>query len=666
MQHHQRPSHRLSLACPIDSPPASPNDPHDTEEGDYNKPLRSHRDHLKRIEYQSDFRGKKRNAKNTNLEVQLLEAKRKRLLAQQDWAGIDPSKPVSLQFLSSKEKDKIGKRRRTSRSHHATIGRKQNNEFGRGQPHVAGEASARALKGSAIRSHTKDIKIRIGAVASTNTYSAQTDKHAQSHASSDSDSMLFNQESPPTLQHSEKLDSASPVNSQSHTALNTSEKPSDSVFAPLTCESSQHCHVNWHQGRPPDQDASEQGMLACSPLELHAQHAAVGPEGAAEKFTPEYRLTHCGHGNARSLRLVFGGSAGGRTHIAPGNHKIGETHGFDESDLAPMSQTEHVHQTNIAMEQSYAEEALAGPTIVDEESWKRYLAIFDGTASHSDTVAQPRTSTLQYTPTARYDSEAAANWSHNATASRGDGSCANPSSISASLPSVKRGVRNGISAHAFDMGASCSGVLDERTLQTLDDGERSWRAFVFGSDDQSSVQPASDVTRGGFPGYSENASSMYLRLSGAVSSVNTGPVNAEARFASYTSHDAQKLALPAPPRSRNARSPAFHGCIELSDGEQKAVETEDMASERRSAKHATLANNASCDVVSSRVMDGTTTSRSTDTLEQLTRARAPCYPSGTTSSGGRDTIQNFRGSCSSCDSPASDYEALDVVDPNKR
>ncbi|KAE8866782.1 hypothetical protein PTNB73_04876 [Pyrenophora teres f. teres] len=658
MGYYREPPHRLSLGRSVESPPAWSHDPQGTKQVRRHELLHGRLGHVEENDHQTDFPGRKRKATKTSPEVQLLEAKRKRLLAQQDWVGIDPSKPVSLRFLPSKEKEKIGKRRRKSRSHCAILRKRKDDEFGRGQPHAAGEAFARPFGCGAMRDKDEDIKIRIGADALTDTYSTQADDHAQSHASSDP--MLFDQESPPALQHPEKLDSASPVNLQLHAACDASEQITYGPLAPLTGENAHYCPIDWHHGRPPGRDASEQGMLACSPLELHAQHAAVEPK-PVENSTPGYRLTHCGHGDARPLRLIFGGPAGGRTRIAPGNDEIGETQTFDESDLATMSRTEHMHQANIAMEQSRAEEASAIPTIVDEEPWKRYLAIFDGTSSHSDTAAQPGNSTLQAISIARNDSEAAANWSQYATASRSDGSRASPSSISASLPSLERGVGRRTWAHSFDTDTNCQGVKNQTTLQTLDDDELNWRAFVFGSEDQSSVQSAHDVARGNLPDYSEDASSMYLGHSVAVGTISPRPANTAVRFASYVRHDAQKLAPPAPPRFRSARSPAFHGRIELSSGEQGPAE---KAFERRSATYATLANNASCDLVSSRVVGATTTSRST--LERLTRARAPCYPPGTTSSGGRNVIRNFRGSCSFYDVPASDDEALDIVDPNKR
>ncbi|KAI2480848.1 hypothetical protein Ptr902_07874 [Pyrenophora tritici-repentis] len=655
MGHSRGPPHGLSLERSIDRPPAWSHDSQGTKKVCRDELLYGRPGHVKEDNDQTGFRGRKRKTTRTNPEVQLLEEKRKRLLAQQDWVGIDPSKPVSLRFLSN-EDDNIGKRRRKSRSHCAIPRRRQDDDFGGGQPHAVGEAFVRPFGGGAMHGKDEDIKIRIGADALKNTYSTQADEHAQSHASSDP--MLFDQESPPALQHPEKLDTASPVNLQLHAACDASEQIIHSPLAPLTGENAQYCHIGWHHGRPPGRDASEQGMLACNPLELHAQHAAVEPK-SVENSTPGYRLTHYGHGDARPLRLVFGGPAGGRTRIAPGNHEIGETQTFDESDLAPMSRTEHMHQANIEMEQSCAEEASAISVIVDEEPWKRYLAIFDGTSSHSDTATQPGNSTLQAISTARNDSEAAANWSQYATASRGDGSRASPSSISASLPSLKRGV-----GRRIDMDANCQGIQNQTILQTLDNDELNWRTFVFGSDDQSTVQSAHDAAGGNLVDYSEDASSMYLRHSRAVSTASPRPANTEVRFASYMRHNAQKQAPPAPPRFRNARSPAFHSRIELSSGEQGPAETEAKAFERRSATHAALVNNASYDLVSSRVVDTTTTSRST--LERLTRARAPCYPPDTTSSGGHNVIRNFRGSCSFYDTPATDDEVLDIVDPNKR
>ena len=655
-RYHREPPHGLPHGGSIDGPAWS-HDPRGTKAGSWNELLHSRNGHVKKTNDQTDFGGRKRKATNNNTELEVLEAKKKRLLAQQDWVGIDASKPVSLRFPSSKEKDKFGKRRTRPGSHHATLGRKLDDDFGGCQPHAAGEAFTGAFKGGATRSNVEDIKIRIGADVLTNAYSTQAEEHAQSYASSDS--MLFDQESPPSRQHPGKLDPAPPANPQLHATLDASEQISDASLALLAGETCPYCHGNWYRGRPSGRDASGQGMLACSSLlELHVQHAAVEPKATDEYTgTPDYRPMPCSHGDARSPRLVFGGSP----DIAPGSHEIGETKDFDESKLAAVSQTEYVRRANIAMEQSYAEEASAAPAIVDEGDWKRYLAIFD-------TAAQPENSTLQHVSAVRHDSEAAANWSQYATASQGHG--ASTSSISAFLPCVKRGIGKHISAHSLAIDAGYQGIRDETTLERLDNDERNWRAFVLGSDDQSSVQSADDVGGESISNYSEDASPMYLRLSGDVSTVRTRPVSREARFASCMRHNAQKLAPPAPPRSCNARSPAFYGRIESSDGERKAAELEGKVLERRTAAtHATLADHASCDLVSSKVVDATNTTATTtsrSTLELLTRARAPCYPPGTTSLDGCNVIRDSRGSCSFYDTPASDDEALDIVDPNKR
>jgi hypothetical protein len=50
-----------------------------------------------------------------SVEVETVEANRKRLLQQSDWVGLAPSRPIQMQFWSCQDKERIGKRRRIDR-----------------------------------------------------------------------------------------------------------------------------------------------------------------------------------------------------------------------------------------------------------------------------------------------------------------------------------------------------------------------------------------------------------------------------------------------------------------------------------------------------------------------------------------------------------------------
>src|SRR4051794_14837057 len=98
----------------------------------------------------------------TDIDTQLLEANRKRLLEQQDWVGIDHSKPVNLHFMSRSEKDRIGKRRRVRGQFGATARPKHDNDCLGYQPQPAGGTVAARLLPVPTQNDVKDIRIRVG------------------------------------------------------------------------------------------------------------------------------------------------------------------------------------------------------------------------------------------------------------------------------------------------------------------------------------------------------------------------------------------------------------------------------------------------------------------------------------------------------------------------
>ena len=461
---------------------------------------------------------RKNKASEIDTELEVLEANRKRLLKQQDWVGIDPSKPVSLRFLSSREKNKIGKRRRTTRGRSAAPRRKGNNGFGDKDHHLANNALAYMLGGSGPHQNVDDIRIRIGTDAMTNSYTTHLDQCAQSNASSEP--MLFDHEELLAQQSSAK----SPVNLQLHAATNASGKASVTFRAPSTGEQPQRYSAARRNVASLYPGAPEQGSVIGDQRRLQCQPATMTSRQNVSS-THDFRLTHHVHGGERAFRLAFSGSnsaAGSRGRTASDDNQIGETQPFCEPGSAVPSQIEHVRQENIDREQSVNVELSAGHAIVDEGPWKTYLAISDG-SSHSDTAIQPRSSILHDYPAKRHNNEAAMNWSQQATRGQGDQSRISSSSISASLPSRKRGVREPISTRPSGVAI----IRPERpvttALRSLNEDEKNWRAFVLQSDDNLSL-PGTQVhapkTSPLISKYSENVSSRCLPLSRAVSSVS--------------------------------------------------------------------------------------------------------------------------------------------------
>ncbi|KAI4665235.1 uncharacterized protein J4E88_010560 [Alternaria novae-zelandiae] len=418
-----------------------------------------------------DLRDGKRQASEVDTELHLLEANRKRLLTQKDWVGIDPSKPVSLRFRSSREKSKIGKRRRTTRGRGAAPRRKDKDEFGNEVHSFADDAFAHVLGDSGPRQRLDDVRIRIGTDAMTNTYSTQLDQYAQSHASSES--MLFDQEEPLAQLRSAKP----PVDLELLAATSAFEQADVASRAPSTGEQPQHYDLARRSVASPSPDASEQKSFTGDQFELQCQPAMMTSR-KNESSTHDFRLTHHAYGEERAFRLAFSGSnstAGARGRTASDGNHIGETKPFDDPDSVGESKTGYVHQHNIDRERSVGVDVSAANTIVDEGPWKTYLAITDG-SSHSDKSILSRSSVPHDYPTKRHNNEAAMDWSQHATQGQGNESRTSSSSVSASLPSLKRGVRKPISAHASDMALIRRDRPVNAAVQSLDEDEKNWQA----------------------------------------------------------------------------------------------------------------------------------------------------------------------------------------------
>ena len=586
-------------------------------------------------------------------ELHLLETNRKRLLTQQDWVGIDPSKPVSLRFRSSREKSKIGKRRRTTRGRGAVPRRKDNDEFGNEDHNFEDDAFAQVLGHSVPRQRLDDIRIRIGTDAMTNTYSTQLDQCAQSRASSES--MLFDQEEPLA-----QLRSAKPsVNLELLAATSTFEQADVASRAPSTGEQTQHYGFVRRSVASPSSGASEQKSSTGNPLELQCQPAIITSRMNGSS-THDFRLTHYAYGEERAFGFAFSGSnstACARGCNASDGHQIGEKKPFSDPDSAGESKMGYVHQLNIDRERLVGVDVSAAHTIVDEGPWKTYLAISDR-SSHSDTSIPSRSSVPHY-PAKRHNNEAAMDWSQHATQGQGNESRISSSSISASLPALKRGVRKPISAHASDMAIIRRDRPVNAAVQSLDEEERNWQAFVFQGDDKhQGMHDHARKTSPLVPKYSENSSSRCLPLSRAVSSVSPATHESRPRIASGTGYDALESRALTPSTFRNANSLELCGFVE---GMTENKQGEKMLGRKvfDGQSHASLQNHASSDIISSRVLSATTRSR---ILEQHASAVAQ-HP---TSSNRRILCGNSQGSSSGCDILTSDDGALHLVDPNRR
>ncbi|KAF1835189.1 hypothetical protein BDW02DRAFT_597577 [Decorospora gaudefroyi] len=605
-----------------------------------------------------ELRGEECQAIDVSAETRLLEANRKRLLTQQDWIGIDPSKPVSLRFLSSKDKDKIGKRRRITGKHAATLKQKNDTVL---RPHLrrADERFTGASERGATRNVVEDIRIRIGTDALTNTCSAQPNEYTQSHASSEP--MLFDQEGPATQPQAGETYFAPLVNPQLSATISAYTPTSAAPHAPPTGESPQRCRDDAQLHMPvPSHDAFEQGISDDEPAELHV-HDGTAKHQSCESSPPGFLLTHRLHGHDRALRLVFGdfnSSAGGRSRIVSGDRVIGEMQPREPTS-ARASGIAHMHQISNDREQSVIEEASAVLEIVDPEPWRKHFAISDGGSSRSETDVLSRNGMLHDNPTMQNNNEAVTNWSQHAT--QGDQSHISPSSISASLPSLKRGVKRPRSTRPNEEYLIHRDGSADIGKRILDEDEKNWQAFVFGSDGSSCSQMLHDNAHGSLQMIAKDSdnttSSRYLPFSAAVSSVSSVPINtAGPRFGSYVRNVTQDPAASARPWS------TFHGYAEElgEDGYDEDI-PKSNALGQQSVTHASLENNASSDLIFPRIFSGTKTSRSG--LDQSKVAGGASYTQAIASA--RRPGRSFEGPSSPHDIPVSDDDPLDLVDPDK-
>jgi hypothetical protein len=138
---------------------------------------------------------RKRKADNADPEESLLlEARRKKLLRQQDWAGLTRPKPIPTHFASSAEREKIGKRRKIKGRGALTVRPKGNPSPARQLQNQRNQRPDTYLSGALPG---ENIRIRIGTDALSNTIIQRTAVDSRGAAiprDESSDVMLFDNE----------------------------------------------------------------------------------------------------------------------------------------------------------------------------------------------------------------------------------------------------------------------------------------------------------------------------------------------------------------------------------------------------------------------------------------------------------------------------------------
>jgi hypothetical protein len=533
----------------------------------------------------------KRRADETDVETQLLEANRRRLLAQHDWIGIAPSQPLYLNLPSSNEKCQVGKRRRTQ-GKHGTTARHQdhaNMVTATQQVQPAGDRHTRAFASGASKLHPRDIHIRIGMDALTTACSTFMSSSARSQASSDP--MLFDQHDhhteQPDMQDAIKSNCPKlyPLNEFRVQKNDTANHEKDWIDERAECWQSPCRLVRAHAR---EDSRGKCGQRTRKVFPNSGKHFPAIDVPINQDTTSELRLMHQVHGVGHCpLRFVFThpnspegdpGRDAGRD-IGSG----GTIHALDVAD-AGASHVGPMHHLDMEPEVQFNNEADATAAIVDEKPWGSFVDVPEESSSHTRKSKHSEKSALQPHPAALSCEAERSTWSQHAT--QGDQTHISSSVISASLPSLRRQT-----VHGLDADGNCRN--NTTAVSILSEDEQLWRNIVFGNDEQLSSetmherQEDSELRTG-------RASSGYLPLSSAVSSIRRtpfSPTSVQMRCRGDGVHDA---AVFAPP-SGSITSPAATAIGLAEDFSNEDRDADMAAFGEHSVTHASLLNNASGD-----------------------------------------------------------------------
>ncbi|EAT82110.1 hypothetical protein HBI56_080920 [Parastagonospora nodorum] len=546
-----------------------------------------------------DERRKKRKADDIDPEIQLLEANRKRLLGQRDWVGVAPSRPVNLHFMSSKEKIKVGRRRKVEGRHGASARHREDVGSMTQRFHPTVDQHVGGFVG-AITNIPNDIRIRIGTGALTTACSSARNGYEQSHASSDV--MLYDQQNhdaeQPATQETAQLDIQEAC-TLDHSSTQ-SRGPSNRRGIPPVTGRAQPGSSSAYLPQDGGKDASRNRVAVGRPIMQSdlpeiVNGCSLRETPRSEKPAQGLRITRPFGDVNQYLRLVFPGSISSedtrcRTTFS-GNGQNG-TDCAPKATYAGKSQKGRMPCTSNNIELPHGSEAAAAASSVVDKAWKPFLHIPDRSSSHTTTANDPENSRMQQSPTSKTRMREAehASWSQHAT----KGQLTSSSLISASLPSLKPGRLR---------------QLNENNSAKMNEDEQVWQNFVLGSKDEASPglmhAHQYDSER-----RMSKGSSGYLPLSVAVSSTSS-PFRSTLGHVPRMHQDVHDAARFAPPLSTSPAAVYVGFVEELCDGGQDDFTNLHSAS-GHSVTHASLLANASGDIdhLSPRMISRTETSRS--------------------------------------------------------
>jgi hypothetical protein len=594
----------------------------------------------------------KRKADDIDEETQPLEANKRRLLAQHSWTGVAPSQPRHLNFPSSNEKSQIDKRRRVQGKRGATARYRE-----QGKPdsvtqqlQPAGDQQTRTLASGALRGHPGDIRIRIGTDALTTACSTHPRDSAPSEASSEP--MLFDQH----IHHTKQPD------------LHKTAKPN----LPQDYRQNEDCAWNGKTLDYKEHSSDERAQYCHSPRRLVRVYASQDSPKLCGQGTQQVSFDSVNH--VPTVEVPTGQDATSELHIMQQVDGVGRgplrfvfTHSTPTAKEASCVTGRNIDSggTNHALDAAHAGEYQGGlmhhlgdkhevqfnkvdatAAIVDEKSWKLLVDVPDNSSTHTGLSIDSERSALQSHATARTRGAEHTSWSQHAT--QGDQTHISSSIVSASLPSLRQIV------HRPDAGVKCR---NNKTAPILDEDEQLWQDYVFGNNEQLSSETI-HKWRGYGDQRTERASSGYLPLSVAVSSIKRTPFNPMSVQACRRGDGVHDTAISAPP-SKSFTSPvaSLTGFAEeFYDEEEDADVAACTAFGEYSVAHASLLNNASGDTHSNFWRTSSRTGMSRSGPEHANTDRDSLLE--------RETGWGVKPS-SAYDIPDSDDEGLDLVDASR-
>ncbi|KAH9866208.1 hypothetical protein J1614_008773 [Plenodomus biglobosus] len=552
----------------------------------------------------------KRSITEADPEGQLLEANRKRLLKRPDWIGVYPSKPVSLPFVPFRDKHRIGKRRKTEIKPDETAGHGVTTNFADRQ--IQDAVLIERCQSGDLSNDPDYMRIRIGTDALTSAYSTQRHECGQSRDSSDP--MLFEQHIP-NAGTCEPLQLVRPVNHWPDGASSAFQQRhrAPSSISLTDNHNHQYSKLGGDMIKSSFPQSDEQANSEGEQIETPASHSHTIPSSA-----PGYRMTHCAGGGQQPLRLIFVDSDSSEDddcHERTGDKSIRystkEQVHMNVPPFANAAQSGRMQHPERDDDRPSPEGFFASHTIDNVNAWESF-------SSHSVTAMESRNSNLHLYPTARKDNEAAATWSQLAT--QGDQTQPSSSVLSASLPSIRRGIGRRALTDASLPGGDDINAPARKQFQTPKEDEKLWQAFVFGSDKASSSSQM--LHERGYQGIllNELGTMSCVSLSAAVSSLNAKPSNlSPSRFSCIEDSILQPAANVTPqsvPRERS--SPVIQGMFEES--------SDDELSGDFVQRSVGLRDNASCDTSldPASVLSGTrTVGRSLQHARSSSNTQAP-------------------------------------------